>query len=85
MFNFKTYLRAFHKLLFILLISTNANSEENIKVDIFSPSFSVLRSTSSTIEEKTYFDFIRVSIIQQPEYSFAKSTVEEKNMTLKLT
>ncbi len=83
MFNFKTYLRAFHKLLFILLISTNANSEENIKVDIFSPSFSVLRSTSSTIEEKTYFDFIRVSIIQQPEYSFAKSTVEEKNMTLR--
>ena len=64
-----------------VLAETNEIKENNI-IDIES-SFTSLRSVASTISEADYFDFIRISIIEQPEYLFANSSVTEKNMILK--
>ena len=36
-----------------------------------------------TIDENNYFDFLRSSILNQPEFKFANSNVEEKNQSLK--
>ena len=37
------------------------------------------------IGEDEYFDFLRVSIIEQPEFLYANSTFIEKNQSLKFT
>ena len=47
------------------------------------PTFSLLREEGETILQNNYFEFIKMSIIQQPEYSYSVSTVAEKNMLLK--
>ena len=51
--------------------------------DISASSFDQLKGLFPIILEENYIDFIRVSIVNQPEYLFAVSTVEEKNMSLK--
>ena len=48
-------------------------------------SFSKLRSLTSTINETDYFDFIRISVVTQPEYLYANSNVLEKNEILKFS
>ncbi len=45
--------------------------------------FSFLRGVTSTQNGQDYFDFIRSSIITQPEYLMAVSGVEEKDMSLR--
>ena len=45
--------------------------------------FYQLRGLTSTFNQIDYFNLIRTSIIEQPEYAFALSTVTEKNMMLK--
>ena len=51
--------------------------------DISASSFDQLKGLFPIILEENYIDFIRISIVNQPEYLFAVSTVEEKNMTLR--
>ncbi len=51
--------------------------------DISASSFDQLKGLFPIILEENYIDFIRISIVNQPEYLFAVSTVEEKNMSLK--
>ena len=48
-------------------------------------SFSKLRSLASTVEEIDYFNFIRMSVLTQPEYLFANSNVIEKSEILKFS
>ena len=48
-------------------------------------SFSKLRSLASTVEEIDYFNFIRMSVLTQPEYLFANSNVLEKSEILKFS
>lgn len=45
--------------------------------------FSSLESLGPTISEEEYYDYIRVSILNQPEYAYALSNMSEKNMLLK--
>ena len=45
--------------------------------------FSKLNSIAPTINQETYFDFIRSSILDQPEFLYANSNLEEKNQSLK--
>ena len=56
---------------------------ENNEQNSFTPTFSLLRNETGTILQNDYFEFIRMSILEQPEYSFSISSVEEKNMLLK--
>ena len=46
---------------------------------------SKLRSLTSTISEIDYFDFIRISVVTQPEYLYANSNVLEKKESLKFS
>ena len=55
-------------------------SEQNLS----SPTFSLLRDETGTILQNDYFEFIRMSILEQPEYSHSISSVEEKNMLFNL-
>jgi outer membrane protein TolC len=45
--------------------------------------FSMLSDDINTSTEESYFEFIRASILIQPEFSYANSNVEEKNQSLK--
>ncbi len=72
--------------LMVLLSLENANSNDlsdsNTQFIDSAPTFSSLRNESGTVLQNEYFEFIRMSIIEQPEYSFSISSVEEKNMLL---
>tara|TARA_B100000963_G_scaffold194636_1_gene169321 strand:- start:14850 stop:16202 length:1353 start_codon:yes stop_codon:yes gene_type:complete len=46
-------------------------------------SFSMLEKDFQSIDEDSYFDFIRASILTQPEFMYANSNVEEKSQSLK--
>ena len=46
-------------------------------------SFSKINLGSSTINESDYYDFLRESIIKQPEFLYANSNFIEKNQSLK--
>ena len=48
-------------------------------------SFSKIAMETEMIGEDEYFDFLRVSIIEQPEFLYANSTFIEKNQSLKFT
>ncbi len=45
--------------------------------------FSSLRDEINNIDQSDYYNFLRISIVEQPEYSYSISTVTEKNMLLK--
>ena len=45
--------------------------------------FSDLSSSLFTISEQDYFNFLRVSILEQPEYLYSVSEVNEKDMFLR--
>ncbi len=74
-------------LLMILLSLETANSNDfsdsSAQFVASAPTFSSLRNESGTVLQNEYFEFIRMSIIEQPEYSFSISSVEEKNMLLR--
>ena len=60
-----------------LLTTSLLHSEEDNKT------FSNISPGVITISEQEYFDFLRISILEQPEYLFSVSEVTEKNMFLK--
>tara|TARA_B100000579_G_scaffold420427_1_gene420147 strand:- start:6102 stop:7445 length:1344 start_codon:yes stop_codon:yes gene_type:complete len=77
-----------NKYLFYLIgaicsVNISLFAEESLNNPKDSLTFSSLRSETSTINQEDYYDFIRISIIEQPEYSFALSSMEEKNMLVK--
>ena len=89
LFNHKYFLPLGIVLLFFQ--SLNANPIDKASIDgvvvenqaSFSPTFSSLRSEGKTSSQIEYYDFLKMSIIEQPEYSHSISTVTEKNMLLK--
>jgi len=87
-----TFINKYSSLLLVFLFTFNfwnysfgqeTNSLIESKKDSQSETFSSLRGVTSTLNEQSYFDFIRSSIISQPEYLMAVSGVEEKDMSLK--
>lgn len=60
-----------------LLTTSLLHSEEDNRT------FSNISPGVITISEQEYFDFLRISILEQPEYLFSVSEVTEKNMSLK--
>ncbi len=77
------YLTLFLVFSFLQTNLNHANDEKNKVYQSSKPTFYSLRSEVATISENDFFDFLRISIIQQPEYSYALSDVEEKKMLLK--
>ena len=78
----------FFSLLFLSLIvkaedSYRNNGNENLLNPNSAPTFFSLRDERENISQNDYYDFIRTSIIEQPEYAYSISTVAEKNMLLK--
>tara|TARA_B110000008_G_scaffold279077_1_gene324779 strand:- start:15794 stop:17146 length:1353 start_codon:yes stop_codon:yes gene_type:complete len=78
------------KLAFVIILNTiflnsfslaDNNSMSKINTGL---SFSMLERDFQGINEDSYFDFIRSSILTQPEFKYANSNVEEKNQSLKL-
>ena len=65
------------------LIPSNVYSIDNDLIKESSLSFSKINLQSSTINESDYFEFIRGSIITQPEFLYANSKFLEKNQALK--
>ena len=84
MFNFRKYFLAF-LLGFAFLSSTNLSAKENHNYSEIKnkPTFFSLRKEALTMSEVEFFNFLRMSIIEQPEYSNAVSDVLEKKMLLK--
>ena len=66
-----------------VLMSYSVIAFAETESDISASSFDQIKGLFPIILEENYIDFIRVSIVNQPEYLFAVSTVEEKNMSLK--
>ena len=66
-----------------VLMSYSVIAFAETESDISASSFDQLKGLFPIILEENYIDFIRISIVNQPEYLFAVSTVEEKNMSLK--
>ena len=66
-----------------VLMSYSVIAYAETESDISASSFDQLKGLFPINLEENYIDFIRVSIVNQPEYLFAVSTVEEKNMSLK--
>ena len=60
-----------------LLTTSLLHSEEDNKT------FSNISPGVITISEQEYFDFLKISILEQPEYLFSVSEVTRKNMFLK--
>jgi hypothetical protein len=77
-----------HSVILVILsfLQTNANYAGDEELEVYQsnkPTFYSMRSEVSTVSENDFFDFLRISIIQQPEYSYALSDVVEKKMLLK--
>ncbi len=78
---------------FLMTVSLSFSSAEDINlndIDIinntdnnYMTTFSLLRDETGTILQSDYFEFLRLSILEQPEYSFSVSTVIEKDMLVK--
>lgn len=71
-------------LLFFSGLETSAKAEEDLEeVNEYKPTFFDVRSISPTINEEEYFDFLRISVLTQPEYLYANSNDIEKSESLK--
>ena len=87
----KTFKHIFCSYSAVLFLLMNFASAETIiendkdKTSSSDLSFSKLRSLTSTISEIDYFDFIRISVVTQPEYLYANSNVLEKKESLKFS
>ena len=68
-----------------LLANDEINNTESIDKNLTNQpkTFSYIKEISPVINELDYFNFIRISIVSQPEYLYAVSTAQEKNMSLK--
>ena len=75
------FLKSF--LIICFLTSSNVYSIDNDLINNSSLSFSKINLQNSTINESDYFEFIRDSIITQPEFLYANSKFLEKNQALK--
>ena len=75
------FLKSF--LILCFLTSSNVYSIDNDLINNSSLSFSKINLQNSTINESDYFEFIRDSIITQPEFLYANSKFLEKNQALK--
>ena len=74
--------------LFLLLLNNGSvlsdeytSEKENSSNEVIT--YNNIRGLFSTITQNEYLNFIRTSIIEQPEYLFSISQVSEKNMSLK--
>tara|TARA_B110000003_G_scaffold243366_1_gene251762 strand:- start:199 stop:1551 length:1353 start_codon:yes stop_codon:yes gene_type:complete len=70
-------------LILTILISFEAYSADEQLEASPNLSFSKINLGSSTINESDYYDFLRESIIKQPEFLYANSNFIEKNQSLK--
>ena len=77
-------------LMTIFLSLSNAEDINSNDIDIinntddnYMTTFSLLRDETGTILQSDYLNFLRLSILEQPEYSFSVSTVIEKDMLVK--
>ena len=66
-----------------LASDTLKDTYQEPSVSKISKTFSNLEDITPTIGQSDYLNFLRVSIIAQPEYLYAISTVTEKDMSLK--
>jgi hypothetical protein len=75
----------FLKVLFIFFALALPQLHANEEGSLSNPnmSFSKIDLKAITINESDYFDFIRESIITQPEFLYAQSNFIEKNQSLK--
>ncbi|MFL2815727.1 MAG: hypothetical protein ACJZ9D_01885 [Alphaproteobacteria bacterium] len=74
-------------------ISFQSSADNNEETDLLNDnqfnisksavSYRDLRGTFSTISEEEYLNFLRMSVIEQPEYLFSISQMNEKDMSLK--
>ena len=69
--------------IFIMIIGYVGKAHAEDFKEKNSLTFSSLESLGPTISEEEYYDYIRVSILNQPEYAYALSNMSEKNMLLK--
>ena len=69
--------------IFTILPIHAADDIENFVVNNSQLSFSKILMETKTIGEDEYFDFIRSSIIEQPEFLYANSNYTEKSESLK--
>jgi len=60
-----------------------ASEEKESTISDLSPTFFSLKDNYATIQELDYFNFLRISIIEQPEYAYSISDVTEKGMLVK--
>jgi len=72
-------------LVFSILISLEAHSVDRQSISNPNLSFSKINLGNDTINQSDYYDFIRESIITQPEFLYANSNFIEKNQSLKYT
>ena len=64
--------------------SSNQNEiDEEIKNGLYIKTFSDIEIVSNTISETNYIDFLRIHIINQPEYQYTRSSLYEKDALLK--
>ena len=78
--------------LLFMMFSTNENAHaensnfknDNLIKESNELTFSRLEDIVPKIDQNSYFDFLRSSIIDQPEFLYANSNLEEKNQNLKL-
>ena len=64
-------------LIIVFYCNNSLHSEEN------SLTFSKINNSIATVNQTDYLNFLRVSILDQPEYSYSVSTVTEKDMSLR--
>ena len=87
-------MKTFNKILAIVAIivaadsfaSSNANTiNEEIKNESYIKTFSDIDIVSNTISETNYIDFLRIHIINQPEYQYTRSSLYEKDALLRFS
>ena len=64
-------------------LSNHNGEDEEGKNGLFIKTFSDIEIVSSTISETNYIDFLRIHIINQPEYQYTRSSLYEKDALLR--
>ena len=64
-------------------LSNQNGEDEEGKNGLFIKTFSDIEIVSSTISETNYIDFLRIHIINQPEYQYTRSSLYEKDALLR--
>jgi hypothetical protein len=74
----------FYSFIFLIHI-TSISCADEVNFDQMSLTFSSIDLESNTIDADTYYDFLRQSIITQPEFLYASSNFIEKDQQLKFS